>query len=114
MVPEFLKHQTAPKIAVELILGGAFLMLPTIVAAIRKSKDLPLIAVCNVIFIYAFEVWLPLMVWAFSGDRNEGLIDKIKGSKKGLAFSIIIMISITVGAGFGTYSLVRSSTASSR
>jgi hypothetical protein len=113
MMPEFLEHQTAPKIAVELILGGTFLMLPTIIAAVRKSKDLPMIAVCNVIFIYAFEVWVPLMVWAFSGNRNEGLIDKIRGSKKGLAFSILIVLGITVGAGFGMHSLVRNSTASS-
>jgi len=114
MMPEFLEHQSAPKIAVELILGGAFLMLPTIIAAVRRSKDLPMIAACNVIFIYAFEVWVPLMIWAFSGNRNEGLIDRIKGSKKGLAFSIIILIGITVGAGFGTYSLFHNSTASSR
>jgi hypothetical protein len=56
MAPAFLEHQSAPIIAVELILGTAFLMLPTILAAARKNKDLPLIAACNVIFIYAFEV----------------------------------------------------------
>jgi len=105
--PPFLQHQSSTAIAGEIFAVVTFLMLPTIIASLRRSKDLPLIATVNILFIYAFEVWVPLMIWSFSGSPNEGLIDKLKGTKYQLITSVLILIAITVGVAAGIYSLVR-------
>jgi hypothetical protein len=102
---DFFRHQNATEIILEVICGAAFLTLPTIIALARRNKDVILIASVNIIFIYAFEVWVPLMIWAFSGNRNEGLIDRIQGSRRNIIFSIAVLVAVTAGAAWGTYSL---------
>jgi hypothetical protein len=100
-----LKHQPPIAIVVELLLLVIFLMTPTIVAAIRRNKDLPAIAACNVLFIYAVEIWLPLLVWASTGSKNQGLLDRLSGSRRNAAFAIGLLVATAACAIAGLVAL---------
>lgn len=98
-----------PTYAIILIGVGmlVFLLLPAIVALAKRTKDKWLILAINVLFFYAVEAWLPLMIWASTGSQDFSLIDRLKRSRKEAALSALLLIITIAGIVWGIVALTR-------
>ncbi|MDI1296585.1 MAG: hypothetical protein PSY12_11995 [bacterium] len=84
-------------IAAIIIFLVVFLFLPTFVAMFRRNKDVLFIALINLIFFYAFEVWLPLLAWAGSGNKDVGLLDRFRQSRKDKLIAGALLGAVALG-----------------
>lgn len=87
-------------LALVAVVSAFFVLAPTLVAALRRHKDLVVIATLNVAFFYAFEVWVPLLVWSFTGDEKTGLVDRLRGRKGGAVFGAVLLAAVGLGGAY--------------
>lgn len=53
------------------IIGLGLYFLPTIIAAIRRSKNLVAIVLLNVFLGWTFIAWVIILVWSLVGEQNR-------------------------------------------
>lgn len=74
---------------------------PTIVALARGHKDKKAIIIGNILLIWSFEAWIPLLIWASTGNKTSGLLDNIKTSRsaqlKAGALGVLMLLAVVVG-----------------
>lgn len=74
---------------------------PTIVALARNHKDRKAIILGNILLIWSFEAWIPLLIWASTGNKSHGLLDNIKTSRSAQLKAGMLVILLLVAIVFG-------------
>jgi hypothetical protein len=86
------------------LVGLLILLLPSLIALVKRSKDRWAIVAINVAFFYSFSVWVPLLIWSFTGSQDVGLLDRLRRSKREavLASGLILVTTLAALAGLVT------------
>lgn len=53
-----------------------FCLVPVAVAWVRESPDLKTIAKLSPLSMLSFALWFALIIWGWSGERNDGVVSR--------------------------------------
>lgn len=91
--------QLSPPVLVALSMGAlVWVLLPTLVAVLRRRRDFLAILGLNVAFFFSLTVWFPLLVWAATGRSDQTLVARLDqaGPTRWIGWGIILGLVVAV------------------